>query len=58
MFCGSRWGGIRFRYCREVFAKIKDLKTPKCPFATLLEGSEGRWGQSLSAEKRRRAAFG
>jgi DNA ligase D-like protein (predicted ligase) len=36
---------------REVFAKIKDLKTPKCPFANLPELAEGRWGQGLTAEK-------
>src|SRR6202034_2114277 len=36
---------------REVFAKIKDLKTPKCPFVNLPEVSEGRWGQGLTAEK-------
>jgi DNA ligase D-like protein (predicted ligase) len=36
---------------REVFARIKDLKIPKCPFANLPEISEGRWGQGLTAEK-------
>jgi DNA ligase D-like protein (predicted ligase) len=36
---------------REVFAKIKTLKIPNCPFANLPEGSEGRWGQGLTAEK-------
>ena len=36
---------------REVFARIKDLKIPKCPFANLPEVSEGRWGQGLTAEK-------
>lgn len=36
---------------REVFAKIKGLKTAKCPFANLPERSEGRWGQGLTAEK-------
>jgi ATP-dependent DNA ligase len=36
---------------REVFAKIKDLKTHKCPFVNLPEQSEGRWGQGLTAEK-------
>jgi ATP-dependent DNA ligase len=30
---------------RQVFAKIKDLKTAKCPFVNLPEQSEGRWGQ-------------
>jgi bifunctional non-homologous end joining protein LigD len=36
---------------REVFAKIKALKIPNCPFANLPEVSEGRWGQGLTAEK-------
>jgi DNA ligase D-like protein (predicted ligase) len=36
---------------REVFAKIKHLKTTKCPFVNLPELSEGRWGQGLTAEK-------
>jgi bifunctional non-homologous end joining protein LigD len=36
---------------RQVFAKIKDLKTDKCPFVNLPEQSEGRWGQGLTAEK-------
>jgi bifunctional non-homologous end joining protein LigD len=36
---------------REVFARIKDLKIPKCPFANLPEKSAGRWGQGLTAEK-------
>ena len=36
---------------REVFARIKDLKTSKCPFVNLPEKGEGRWGQGLTAEK-------
>jgi DNA ligase D-like protein (predicted ligase) len=36
---------------REVFSKIKHLKTAKCPFANLPETSPGRWGQGLTAEK-------
>jgi DNA ligase D-like protein (predicted ligase) len=36
---------------REVFEKIKHLKTPKCPFANLPESAAGRWGQGLTAEK-------
>jgi bifunctional non-homologous end joining protein LigD len=36
---------------RQVFAKIKDLKSAKCPFVNLPEQSEGRWGQGLTAEK-------
>jgi DNA ligase D-like protein (predicted ligase) len=36
---------------RAVFAKIKNLKTAKCPFVNLPEESAGRWGQGLTAEK-------
>jgi DNA ligase D-like protein (predicted ligase) len=36
---------------REVFEKIKRLKTAKCPFANLPELAAGRWGQGLTAEK-------
>jgi bifunctional non-homologous end joining protein LigD len=30
---------------------IKHLKTPTCPFVNLPEGSPGRWGPWLTAEK-------
>jgi bifunctional non-homologous end joining protein LigD len=36
---------------REVFEKLKHLKTPKCPFVNLPELAAGRWGQGLTAEK-------
>jgi DNA ligase D-like protein (predicted ligase) len=36
---------------REVFAKIKNLKVTKCPFANLPEIGAGRWGEGLTAEK-------
>jgi ATP-dependent DNA ligase len=36
---------------REVFDKIKHLKTAKCPFANLPELAAGRWGQGLTVEK-------
>lgn len=36
---------------REVFDRIKGLKTAKCPFANLPEKAAGRWGQGLTAEK-------
>ena len=36
---------------REVFARIKSLKTKKCPFVNLPELTDGRWGQGLTAEK-------
>ena len=42
---------------REVFAKIKNLKTEKCPFVNLPEQSEGRWGQGLTAEKMKSCAW-
>jgi len=36
---------------REVFNKIKHLKTETCPFSNLPEKAAGRWGQGLTAEK-------
>jgi ATP-dependent DNA ligase len=36
---------------REVFDRIKHLKTTKCPFTNLPELAAGRWGQGLTAEK-------
>jgi DNA ligase D-like protein (predicted ligase) len=36
---------------REVFERIKHLKSAKCPFANLPEPTAGRWGQGLTAEK-------
>jgi DNA ligase D-like protein (predicted ligase) len=36
---------------REVFERVKHLKTPLCPFSNLPEAAAGRWGQGLTAEK-------
>jgi bifunctional non-homologous end joining protein LigD len=36
---------------REIFEKLKHLRTPKCPFVNLPEPSAGRWGQGLTVEK-------
>jgi ATP-dependent DNA ligase len=36
---------------REVFDKLKHLKTPLCPFANLPEIGSGRWGEGLTSEK-------
>jgi bifunctional non-homologous end joining protein LigD len=36
---------------RELFERLKHLKTPKCPFVNLPEEAAGRWGQGLTAEK-------
>jgi len=36
---------------RDVFQRLKHLRTPKCPFANLPEPAAGRWGQGLTAEK-------
>lgn len=42
---------------REVFARIKDLQTSKCPFVNLPERGEGRWGQGLTAEKMKQCTW-
>jgi DNA ligase D-like protein (predicted ligase) len=36
---------------KEVFAKIKHLKTDECPFSNLPQKAAGRWGAGLTAEK-------
>jgi ATP-dependent DNA ligase len=42
---------------REVFERIKHLKTPLCPFSNLPEPAAGRWGQGLTAEKMKECAW-
>jgi bifunctional non-homologous end joining protein LigD len=34
---------------RQVFARLKPLLIPKCPFANLLVTHKGRWGEGLTA---------
>ena len=34
---------------RQIFARLKPLLTPKCPFANLPESYKGRWGEGLTA---------
>ena len=53
MFAARVRAGFVAATRREVFGKIKGLRTAKCPFANLPEKSEGRWGQGLTAEKMR-----
>jgi DNA ligase D-like protein (predicted ligase) len=36
---------------RQVFARLRGLEIPKCPFANLPEVSEGRWGEGFTADK-------
>jgi DNA ligase D-like protein (predicted ligase) len=36
---------------REVFERLKHLKTAKCPFVNLPQEDAGRWGQGLTAGK-------
>jgi bifunctional non-homologous end joining protein LigD len=36
---------------REVLAKLKPLRVPKCPFANLPDPSPGRWGSGVPAEE-------
>ena len=43
---------------REVFERLKHLRTPKCPFVNLPEPAAGRWGQGLTAEKMKELCLG
>ena len=36
---------------RQLFAKLRKLETPLCPFANLPEKKSGRWRQGLTAER-------
>jgi len=36
-------------YRRQVFARLKPLLIPKCPFVNLPETHKGRWGEGLTA---------
>jgi ATP-dependent DNA ligase len=42
---------------REVFAQIKGIKIPKCPFVNLPQKDPGRWGQGLTAEKMKQCVW-
>ena len=57
MFAGRVRAGFVPATRREVFAKIKELEIPKCPFANLPEKEPGRWGQGLTAEKMKSCAW-
>jgi bifunctional non-homologous end joining protein LigD len=43
--------GFTPRSREELFAHIRKLETPKCPFSNLPEARSGRWGQGLTAAK-------
>ena len=43
--------GFTPRLRRDIFARLRELKTTVCPFANLPEKSSGRWGQGLTAAK-------
>jgi bifunctional non-homologous end joining protein LigD len=47
-----RNGFVPASRCR-VFARLKPLIVPKCPFANLLETHKGRWGEGLVYERTR-----
>ena len=34
---------------RQIFARLKPLLIPKCPFVNLPETHKGRWGEGLTA---------
>jgi DNA ligase D-like protein (predicted ligase) len=51
MFAGRVRAGFVPATRREVLAKLKRMKVPKCPFVNLPEKEPGRWGQGLTAEK-------
>ena len=42
---------------RQVFAKLKHLVTPECPFVNLPETRRSRFGEELNAEKMKKAVW-
>jgi bifunctional non-homologous end joining protein LigD len=42
---------------REVFAKLRPLVAPNCPFANLPETLKGRWGEGLTVEDMERCVW-
>ena len=42
---------------RQVFARLKPLLTPKCPFVNLPETHKGRWGEGLTAADMEKCAW-
>jgi ATP-dependent DNA ligase len=57
MFASRVRAGLVPATRREVFAKIKGLKTAKCPFVNLPEKEPGRWGQGSTAEKMKQCVW-
>jgi ATP-dependent DNA ligase len=42
---------------RQVFARLRPLVTPNCPFANLPEMHKGRWGEGLTAEDMKKCVW-
>jgi ATP-dependent DNA ligase len=42
---------------RQVFAKLRPLVTPACPFANLPETHKGRWGTWLTADDMKKCVW-
>jgi len=42
---------------RQIFARLKPLLVPKCPFANLPETHKGRWGEGLTAADMEKCAW-
>ena len=42
---------------RQVFARLKPLVIPRCPFANLPEAHKGRWGEGLTAADMEKCAW-
>ena len=49
-FAGKVRAGLVPFVRREVLAKLKPLRVPRCPFANLPDPSPGRWGSGVPAE--------
>jgi len=48
---GKVRSGFTPRLRTQVFASIRDLQTPRCPFANLPSTRAGRWGEGITVEE-------
>jgi DNA ligase D-like protein (predicted ligase) len=51
LYAGSVRAGIPSELRRVLLPHFEELRIPRCPFANLPDGGEGRWGDGLTAAK-------
>jgi ATP-dependent DNA ligase len=51
MYAGRIRAGIPAEFRRVLFPHFEELRIERCPFRNLPDGTEGRWGEGLTAAK-------